>query len=131
MVIFKCLSDRRASALLGVSASFIAALFFGCTSSTKAKLQAREAYIAGQQQAEARVAARNSVTVLGPVRNQMVPWTEDLTLAKALIAADYAGKGTPKEIILVRNGLAQRINPNDLLAGQDIPLQQGDLVQIR
>ena len=125
------LHHNGAKAWLACFALVVAFLFVGCSSGTKAKLQAREAYIAGQQQAERRQAARTSVTFMGPVRNPMVPWTEDLTLAKALIFADYTGKGTPREIILVRNGVAQRINPDDLLAGQDIPLLQGDLVQIR
>jgi hypothetical protein len=129
MIRFRKLAGIRT--LFRVFVSLAALLLVGCTSQTKAKLQAREAYIAGQQQAERRVQSQTSVTVLGPVRNQMVPWTEDLTLARALILADYAGKGTPKEIVLVRKGVAQKINPADLLAGQDIPLIQGDLVQIR
>ena len=77
------------------------------------------------------IQSRGNVTVIGAVRNQLVPWTEELTLAKALVVADYTGKGTPQEIILVRNGVAQRIDPNELLAGKDIPLLQGDVVRIR
>jgi molybdopterin converting factor small subunit len=31
---------------------------------------------------------------------------------------------------VVRNGLARRVNVKDLLGGQDVPLQPGDVVQI-
>ena len=117
--------------LCGILALWFVFAPAGCTTQSKAKQQARKAYIAGQQQAQQRLQAQTSVTVLGPVRNQLVPWTDDLTLAKALVIADYSGKGAPREIILVRNGLAQHIDPQQLLAGNDVPLLAGDLIQLR
>jgi hypothetical protein len=109
----------------------LACLLAGCTTKSKAKQKERAAYMAGREQAERMMQSRTNVTVIGPVRNQVIPWTEDLTLAKALVVAEYTGRGTPQEILVVRNGVAQRVDPNDLLAGRDIPLLQGDLIQIR
>jgi len=104
----------------------------GCTTKSEAKAQARAAYAAGQQQAlERALQSRNSVTILGPVRNPLVPWTEDLTLAKALVAADYYPKTNPREIFIVRQGRAIPVDVNHLLGGEDVPLQAGDVVNIR
>jgi len=121
----------RAARLSGIFLLALACFLVGCTTPSKAKQKERAAYMAGRQQAEQMMQSRTNVTVIGPVRNQLVPWTEDLTLAKALVVADFTGRGTPQEIIVVRNGVAQRVDPNDLLAGKDIPLLQGDLIQIR
>src|SRR5260221_8055173 len=70
-----------------------------CVSKSKADARARAAFFAGQQQA-AQVARQTqlqgpTVTVVGEVRNAMVRWTVDLTLAKALIAANYYGNPDP------------------------------------
>ena len=121
----------RAAHVCGIIVLALACISTGCTTRAKAKQESRAAYIAGREQAERMMQSRTNVTVMGPVRNQLVPWTEDLTLAKTLVFADYTGKGTPQEIIVVRNGVAQRIDPNELLAGKDIPMLQGDVVQIR
>ena len=104
----------------------------GCTTKSSARSQARAAYAAGQQQALERVLqSRNSVTVIGTVRNPLVPWTEDLTLARALVAADYYARGNPREIIIVRNGQPLTVDPKRLLQGEDIPLEAGDVVNIK
>jgi hypothetical protein len=120
--------------LLLVGGSFLAGLVLdGCTTKAKARLQAREAYLAGQQQALARLQQPHepTVTVMGQVRNSVLPWAEDLTLAKALVAADYIGLGVPTAILLVRNGRATEIDPKYLLQGHDLPLEAGDIVQLR
>ena len=103
-----------------------------CVSKTKAKVQAREAFVAGQQQALARLQQMQgpSVSFVGPVRNNVVPWTQDLTVARAIVAAGYVGARDPRTIIVVRNGQAFTIDPNQLLSGEDMPLESGDLVQI-
>ena len=36
------------------------------------------------------------------------------------MAAGYQGAGDPAEIIVVRNGVARRVNVKDLLGGQDV-----------
>jgi hypothetical protein len=107
-------------------------LLAGCVTKSKAKAQAREAFVAGQNQALMRMQqSQPSVTMVGEFRNPVVPWTEDLTLAKALVAADYYGRVTPHEIFLVRQGRATSIEPKALLNGQDVPLAPGDIIQIR
>ena len=108
----------------------------GCVSKSKADAQVRAAYIAGQQQAMTRMQQTQTlgqgpcVTVNGEVRNRVVPWTEGLTLAKAVLAADYYGAKDPGQIIVVHNGVANRVDPKQLLSGVDIPLQPGDVVQL-
>ncbi len=70
------------------------------------------------------------VTVNGEVRNHVVPWTEGMTLAKALLAADYYGATDPGQILVVHGGRATRVELKQLLAGSDVPLQPGDIVQL-
>jgi len=114
----------------------VAVALGGCVTKSKANAQARAAYIAGQQQAMTRMQQTQTlgqgpcVTVNGEVRNRVVPWTEGLTLAKAVLAADYYGAKDPGQIIIVHNGMATRVDPKQLLSGVDIPLQPGDVVQL-
>ncbi|HSU54261.1 MAG TPA: hypothetical protein VLT36_09400 [Candidatus Dormibacteraeota bacterium] len=116
-------------------ACLCAVLSAGCVSKSKAKAQAQAAYLAGQQQAMARMQMQQPrgqgqvVTVVGQVQNGIVPWTEEMTVAKAVVAAGYAG-GDPKQIFVVRGGQAIPIDPGQLLTGSDIPLLPGDIVQI-
>jgi molybdopterin converting factor small subunit len=104
----------------------------GCVTKTKANAQSRAAYLAGQQQAVARMqqAQGPSVTINGEVRNHVVPWTQGLTLAQAVVAAEYTGAKDPGQIIIVHRGIATRVDPRQLLSGVDIPLQAGDIVQL-
>jgi len=108
----------------------------GCVSKSKADAQARNAYLAGQQAGIAKMQQLQSqnqgpgVTVNGEVRNHFVPWTQGLTLAKAIMAAAYYGTADPSQILVVHNGIATRIDLKQLLAGTDFPLQAGDIVQL-
>ncbi len=128
-------STRRA---IGVLCGLLAAtmVLAGCVTKKKAQAQARAAFVAGQQQAALRMQQVQtlpqapSVTVNGEVRNHIVPWTEGLTLAKALVAADYCGATDPSLIYLVRNGKASLVDAKQLVSGADVPLQAGDVVQI-
>ena len=108
-------------------------LFAGCVSKAKANVQAREAFLAGQQQAMARMQQVQTqgpqVTLVGPVKNTSVPWNADLTVAKAIVAAGYFGKD-PRAIVILRQGKAYTIDPQELLRGDDVPLESGDIVQI-
>jgi hypothetical protein len=123
--------------VLGLCVSLLLAVTFaGCVSKSKAEAERRKAYIAGQQQAIARVQQMQTqgqgpcVTVNGEVRNHVVPWEEGMTLAKALVAADYLGVSDPAQILILRNGVAKRVQPKQLLSGSDIPLQVGDVVHL-
>jgi protein involved in polysaccharide export with SLBB domain len=115
------------------SVVFVLLFVAGCTTKAKAKAHAQAAFAAGQQQAMALMNQPRGthVTVIGQVRTPMLPWSEDLTLAKAIIAAGYYGAADPKEIFIVRNGKASRVDPKQLLNGEDVPLQAGDVVQIK
>ena len=107
----------------------------GCVSQSKAKARAKAAYLAGEQEAMARAiraqATAANVTVIGPVRTPLLSWSPDLTLAKAILAAGYVPASEPKQIVVIRNGIVTQIEPAKLLAGEDMPLQQGDVIQIQ
>jgi protein involved in polysaccharide export with SLBB domain len=104
----------------------------GCVTKSKAKADAQSAFLAGQQQAMIRMAQPHPavVTFIGPVRNPTVPWSQDLTLVKAIVEAGYNAPSDPKQIMIVRNGQAIPVDPQKLLNGEDVPLVAGDLVQI-
>jgi hypothetical protein len=106
----------------------------GCVTRTTADARARAAYMAGQQEAVARMQQLQtqgpSVTINGEVRNRFVPWTEGMTLAKALVEADYCGATEPAEVIIVHGGIGRRYDLKQLLKGVDVPLQPGDVVQL-
>lgn len=111
----------------------LAAALTGCTSQARAKANAQQAHIAGQQQAAAlqREAMEPAVWFKGPVRNPRIPWTADLTLAQALLVADYTGFGNPFKIDVIRHGKRHSINVGRLLRGTDNPLMEpGDVVEI-
>jgi hypothetical protein len=105
----------------------------GCVTRSKARADAQAAYAAGERAAYARIAAaqRTDIFVIGPVQNPLVPWTQGLTLAQAIAAADYIGFRDPHEIILTRRSEQTRIDPKDLLGGHYLPLQPGDTITIR
>jgi len=87
--------------------------------------------MAGQQQAlkNWQSQAPPEVMVQGKVRNPVVAWTEDLTLARAIVAADYTGFMNPVVVRVVRNGrVVVEMRGIDLLHGRDAPLQAGDIV---
>jgi hypothetical protein len=106
----------------------------GCTTESQARLEARDAYLAGQnavlqqQQAQAQIP---SVTIIGPVQNAKVPWIAGLTLVQALASANYLDSRGPKEIVITRNGDSATLNPNVLFNGAVVPLEAGDVVELR
>jgi len=111
------------------------ALVSGCVSKAAAQAQARAAYLQGQQQALERMqqtqARGPTVTFIGEVRNQLIPWTADLTLARAIVAADYYGPGDPTTIVVIRDGQQTVYDPKKLLRGNDVLLEPKDVVEIR
>ena len=124
----------RANSLLFCLALSLGPVLGGCVTKAQAKAQARAAYIAGEQAATARLQQAQvqgpTVRVNGPVRNPVVPWTPRLTLSQAIIAADCQDASEPAAIIVLHNGVARRVDVRDLLRGQDLPLQPGDVVQL-
>src|SRR4051812_23780434 len=96
---------------------FLSLILIGCTSTRRAKLQAREAYIQGQQEAMAREAETKnpSVYIQGNVKNSKIAWTEGLTLSQTIVAADYQGITNPRTIRVVRNRQPMDFKAADLL----------------
>lgn len=89
--------------------------------------------MAGQAQAAKQWQSQRppEVVVRGPVRNPVLPWTEGLTLAKAIVDADYTGFMNPILVRVIRNGvMIEEMKGIDLLHGRDVPLEPGDIVDI-
>lgn len=105
----------------------------GCATKSKARLREQNAFLAGQNAALRRQAQSTfpTVSIVGPVRNAAVPWVTGLTLAQAIATADYLDANAPKEIILTRQGESAKLDPAVLLNGAVIPLEPGDVVEIR
>jgi len=72
-----------------------------------------------------------AVFIRGDVRNPIVPWSEDLTLARAILAADYVGRFDPHSINLIRGNRSKRFSAAMLLSGADTELEPGDIIEIR
>lgn len=103
--------------------------FTGCISKSKSQARVFEAYTAGQREGAQQ---QRTVTVLGDVKNHSIPWSQELTLAKALLAADYTGLRDPKQISITRNGEPHTVNVKNFLAGADDPLlDPGDTIEVR
>ncbi len=108
----------------------------GCASNSKARLKEQNAFLAGQNsvlmQQQAQTAAQSpGVTVVGAVQHPQVPWITGLTLAQAVATANYIGADAPKQIIITRHGESAMLDAKVLLNGADIPLEIGDVIELR
>lgn len=108
-----------------------------CSSREKKQLQLQNAFLAGQQEAMMQAQSRQagnqqpSVTVKGEVQRPTVPWVPGLTLAKAIVAANYMGKEDPKKILLTRAGETHEVRTDRLLNGLEDPeLLVGDVIEL-
>jgi hypothetical protein len=99
---------------------------------SKARAQAQAAFLAGQNAALRQQHRRSRAsTIIGPVQNPQVPWVAGLTLAQAIATANYLDSRAPKEIIITRNGESATLDPRVLLNGAVVPLEAGDVVELR
>ena len=103
----------------------------GCTSRSKAKATAQEAFLAGQNAALQQATQFPTVTVLGPVQNHTVPWVAGLTLVQAVATANYLDSHAPKTIVITRQGESATLNADVLLNGAVVPLEPGDVVELK
>ena len=107
----------------------------GCTTQSSANARERAAYLAGQNAVLRQQQQFPTVKVVGPVQNPQVPWVAGLTLAQAIATADYLDSRAPRQIIITRQGDAgpesATVDPNVLLNGTDVPLEAGDVVELR
>lgn len=114
----------------------LALVVAGCTTKSTARLREQNAYLAGQnsvlQQQQSQSAAQSpGVTIVGQVQHPQVPWVTGLTLAQAITTANYVGADQPKQIAITRNGETATMDANVLLNGTDIPLEIGDVIELR
>jgi hypothetical protein len=127
------------SAVLNFEMKFLAFILLltlavaGCTTKSQAQREAQAAYLAGQNAALKRqlAAQANGVTIVGPVQNPQVPWVAGLTLAQAIATANYLGADAPKEIVITRRGESATLEPDVLLNGTSVPLEPGDVIELR
>jgi hypothetical protein len=105
----------------------------GCVSKSNSRSQAETAYNRGQQSVVAEQPLEPPVIFFkGDVRNQRIPWTEGLTLAQALLAAQYTWSWDPRRITVTRGDQTFAVNPRRLLRGEEDPLlERGDVVEVR
>jgi len=117
---------------LGLSLS-AAALFSGCTTKSGAQAKAQQAYLAGQNAAlrQQQAAQFSGVTIVGPVQNPQVPWVAGLTLAQAIATANYLDSQEPKQVIITRQGESATLNADVLVNGVAVPLEPGDVIELR
>ena len=111
----------------------VALLVTGCVSKAKHREDVKKAFLAGQSEATMRMykSLGPSVTFEGEVRQPFVPWTRELTLAKAIIAAEYCGAQDPREVTIIRNGENLTVDLDRFLAGEDYPVAPGDVIRIK
>ena len=111
-----------------------AALVSGCATKSSVKADQQAAFLAGQNALLQQQQAQQfpTVTILGPVHSHTVPWVAGLTLAQAVATADYLGSRAPTEIIITaRAGDSATLDGTVLLNGTAVPLEAGDVVEIR
>jgi hypothetical protein len=72
-----------------------------------------------------------SVIVKGNVMHPVVPWTEDLTVTRAIVQAEYLGQRNPLTISIRRQGERLFVDPARLLLGIIDPwLEAGDILEL-
>ena len=117
---------------------------FGCAGhKEKTDEQLRRAYAAGAaaarmqmeqsqtQQPQIPPSGDPQVRILGAVKNPVLLWSEGLTLARALVLAEYQRNSPPSSITILRNNQPMQIDPQAILNGADYPLFPGDIVYIQ
>jgi hypothetical protein len=121
---------------ISVAILLLALAAAGCAGKSKAQLREQNAYLAGQiaalrrQQAQA-AAQFDGVTVVGSVLHSQVPWVVGLTLTQAIATANYVGPDAPKQIIIIRHGESATMDADVLVGGAEVPLEEGDIIQLR
>ncbi len=110
---------------------FVALAAGGCTSRSKARAQSQSAFLEGQNALLRQQQQQSGVTIIGPVQNPQVPWVAGLTLAQAIATANYLDSHEPKQIVITRNGESANVDPKILLSGAVVPLEAGDVVELR
>jgi hypothetical protein len=113
----------------------LAVVATGCTTKSRSRMDSQNAYLAGQnavlRQQQALQSQAGSVMIVGPVQNPQVPWVAGLTLVQAIATANYVDAREPKQIIITRAGESATLDANVLFNGTVVPLEAGDVVELR
>ena len=126
--------NRRGKSVFVLALSIsVVALLSGCTTKSTAQAKAQQAFLAGQNAAlrQQQEAQFSGVIVVGPVQNPQVPWVAGLTLAQAIATANYLDSREPGQIIITRRGESAKLDIKVLFSGVAVPLEPGDVVEIR
>lgn len=104
----------------------------GCVSESASDTRAREAFQRGRNSVIQLAPVPVTVTVVGPVKHRNLLWADGLTLARAIIAAEYLVEKEPGVIFLTRGGQTMSFSAAQLLSGDEGPLlKPGDVIEIR
>lgn len=106
----------------------------GCMSKSRAHREAQAAFFKGRESARQEQLALQQPVVhfQGFFKQTTIPWHENLTLAEAILEAEFTRNWQPQEIMVQRRGRTHRIPARDMLSGRNNPvLEPGDLVEIR
>jgi len=116
-----------------VAVLFCILVLTGCVSKKEAEMKARDAYMAGQAAAAKQWQSERppEIIIRGPVANPVVPWQDGLTLAQAIVDANYTGFMNPMLVRVTREGqIIAELKGSDLLQHKDVDLQPGDIVDV-
>ena len=73
----------------------------------------------------------HSVIVKGDVLHPVLPWTDELTVSKAIVQAEYIGHRNPYTISIMRQGERLFVDPARLMLGIIDPwLEAGDILEL-
>lgn len=73
----------------------------------------------------------HSVIVKGNVLYPVLPWTEELTVTRAIVQAEYVGQRPPYTISIMRQGERLFVDPARLMLGIIDPwLDAGDILEL-
>ncbi len=119
--------------LICVAALAVGIVTGGCTTKARARKDSQTAFLAGQNAAlrQQLAAQAAGITVVGAVQNPNVAWVSGLTLAQAVATANYSGADAPKQIIITRQGESAALDAKVLLDGTVVPLEVGDVIELR
>ncbi len=112
---------------------FLALVVSGCSTQKKMEGQQQTSFLAGENAELRREQGEQfqTVTVMGDVQNSTVPYVEGLTLAQAIATANYLDPKAPKKILITRNGETAELDTKVLFSGATIPLEPGDVIELR
>jgi len=117
-----------------VSLLFSILLLAGCKTNADKRSEdqkLRAAFLAGQQSAQIQAQQIPGISVVGEVRKPQILWRPGLTLAEAILEADYIGFIQPRSIVIIRGGVRYDIDTRALLACEsNPPIQPGDIINL-